>query len=310
MNYNEPNALLRRIPFRVINAAGRGVAGLTIAGAQLQVSKSGAPFVNGGGTVIEVGGGLYAYVATQAETATESFLALKVLATGGRPIMMPIDIGERIVTGEVDADKRVIPIYLENAAGQPVPGLTLDAADVQLSQNGAAYANTDNAAVEVSDGLYIVVLSEAEVSASGFRTLRATKAPALVYELAFSVVSAVAGTPTISNISPIDGNITPGEPGAFSATFSTARRTPITFDLAGISSGSAVTISAKYANRNETYTLRDVEGSFVWPCDVQADNTFTVTGEGTASVSLLPRGGWPATTVELKVAVALRAVPA
>lgn len=118
-----------------------------------------------------------------------------------------------------------------------------------------------------------------------------------------------AGAPTISDITPIDGEVTPGEPGAFSASFRVARRTPITFHLSNITGGE-ISITIKYANRNETYVARDVEGSWVWPFDVQSDNTFDDLGGGEADVSMLPRGGWPPCVVEFKVAASAMAVPA
>lgn len=115
--------------------------------------------------------------------------------------------------------------------------------------------------------------------------------------------------PTISDISPIDGEVTPGEPGAFSASFSTARRTPITFHLANVTGGE-IAITIKYANRLETYVARDVEGAWVWPFDVEADNTMSEVVDGECDVSMLPRGGWPPCVVEFKVAAAAMAVPA
>jgi hypothetical protein len=115
--------------------------------------------------------------------------------------------------------------------------------------------------------------------------------------------------PQISDISPIDGQITPGEPGAFSASFSTARRTPITFHLAQVTGGE-ITITIKYADRNETYVARDMEGSWVWPFDVQSDNTISEIVAGECDVSMLPRGGWPPCVVEFKVGAAAMAVPA
>lgn len=115
--------------------------------------------------------------------------------------------------------------------------------------------------------------------------------------------------PVISDISPIDGEITPGEPGAFSASFRTARRTPITFHLAQITGGE-IAITIKYSNRLETYVARDVEGSWVWPFDVEADNTMSDIVDGECDVSMLPRGGWPPCVVEFKVAASAMAVQA
>lgn len=118
-----------------------------------------------------------------------------------------------------------------------------------------------------------------------------------------------ATAPVISNITPTI-EIEPGEPGAFSATFRTARLTPITFHLAELVDGVPITIAVKYENRNETYVARDVTGAWVWPFDVQANNTMSDIVDGEADVSMMPRGGWPPTVVEFKVAAAAMAVPA
>lgn len=115
----------------------------------------------------------------------------------------------------------------------------------------------------------------------------------------------------ISNITPIDGDIEPGEPGAFSATFKTARLTPIAFHLSGIPAGLEIAISVKYGDRNETYTARDCEGAFVWPFDVEAHNTLIESdGGAVADVEIMPRGGWPPTRVEFKCSAAIKAVQA
>lgn len=114
----------------------------------------------------------------------------------------------------------------------------------------------------------------------------------------------------ISNITPIDGEITPGEPGAFSASFRTARLTPITFDVSNIPDGYELTIAVKYENRNETYVARDAEGSWQWPFDVEANNTMADVVSNDSSVSMLPRGGWPPTRVEFKVSASIMAVQA
>ena len=55
---------------------------------------------------------------------------------------------------------------------------------------------------------------------------------------------------------------------------------------------------------------RDVEGSWVWPFDVEADNTMSDIVDGECDVSMLPRGGWPPCVVEFKVAASAMAVQA
>jgi hypothetical protein len=51
--------------------------------------------------------------------------------------------------------------------------------------------------------------------------------------------------PLISNITPAD-EIEPGEPGAFSVDYSTARYTPIEFDVTNVAPGAGLTIWVKF----------------------------------------------------------------
>lgn len=114
------------------------------------------------------------------------------------------------------------------------------------------------------------------------------------------------GTPIISNVTP-EINAVPGSSGAFSATFRTARVTPIEFDITNIPSGARITISVHYENRNETLVALDfdssvVDADWVWPFDVEPDNSIGDLLAEPVHVTMLPRGGWPPTTITIKVA--------
>jgi hypothetical protein len=113
-------------------------------------------------------------------------------------------------------------------------------------------------------------------------------------------------TPEITNITPT-AEIVAGAPGAFSATFRTARLTPIEFDISSLASGARVTIAVAYADRNEKYVALEADssttvGEWAWPFDIEPDNSIGDLASEPIHVTLLPRGGWPATTVEIKVA--------
>jgi hypothetical protein len=82
---NETTASLRRIPFVLYDLTQALQPGQTVTGAEVQVSKNGGAFVNGAGSVVEVGGGAYYYEATAGEVDTEGWLMLKVVNTGSAP---------------------------------------------------------------------------------------------------------------------------------------------------------------------------------------------------------------------------------
>ncbi len=117
-----------------------------------------------------------------------------------------------------------------------------------------------------------------------------------------------AAAPTLSNFSP-DISATPGDPGAFSASFRIARLTPIEFDIGGLE-GNDVTISVAFADRNERYVALDVDGVWSWPFDVEPDNSIGDITVDPAHVTLLPRGGWPPCALEIKVAACKMGEPA
>lgn len=85
MFINETTAALRRIPFVLYDLVQVFQTGQTVTGAEVQVSKNGGAFVNGAGSVVEVGGGAYYYEATAGEVDTEGFLILKIVNAGSAP---------------------------------------------------------------------------------------------------------------------------------------------------------------------------------------------------------------------------------
>lgn len=188
MNYNESDATLRRIPVYLEDSLGVPVTGATPTGAQILVSKSGDAFANGAGTWVEVGVGNYYYQATQAETATDSYIFLIVSATGAVVFPYTVDIGSRIAMDEDLAAARRIPIYLK-LAGSPVTGLTLTGAEVQVGINGAAFANGVGTATETGYGAYYYEADLTEVAAVGYRVIKVNDAGADVYVYTFDVVA-------------------------------------------------------------------------------------------------------------------------
>lgn len=189
MNYNEDTAALRRIPIYLVDVLGAPVPGLTLTGSEVQVSKSGDAFVNGGGSVTEVGSGYYYYEATQAETATDSFIVLKIVdgSLTARPYVYFVDIGDRIEVGEATASARRLPIYLVDSSGDPVTGLTLSGSEVQLSILGAAFANGTGTVTPTGSGVYYYELAEAEVADVGTHVLKVVDVAAMPYIFSYEV---------------------------------------------------------------------------------------------------------------------------
>lgn len=179
MRYSEPTAALRRIPVYLVDDAGDPVTGAAPTGSEIQASKSGAAWVNATGTWDEVGLGAYTYEATQAETETLSFLLLRVAATGARIYVYVADIGDRIAQDSAGPARRV-PVYLVDDTGDPVAGLTLSGAEVQLSLAGAGWAEGDGDAEEIGLGAYYYELTFAEL-VEGPGVLRVADAAAQTY---------------------------------------------------------------------------------------------------------------------------------
>lgn len=188
MIYNEPDAALRQIPIYLVDSGGSPVTGLTLTGSEVQVSLSGAPFVNGSGTATEVGSGYYYYTATQAETATDSFIILRVNDAAAKTYVISVDIGDRIEQSEPVAAARRLPIYVVDSGGTPVTGLTLNAANIKLSTLGAAFVDaTTVPATEIGLGAYYYELTAVEVASIGIHILKVTHASITPYVYAWAV---------------------------------------------------------------------------------------------------------------------------
>jgi hypothetical protein len=197
LRYNESVAALRRIPIYLQDAFGNPVPSESITGAEIQVSKSGDPFVNGGGTVAATpGSGGYYYEATQPETQTYSFLMIKVIPGGTtKPYIFSVDIGARIVIDEPAGTRRRLPIFLEDLSGTPVTGLVIAGTERKVSKNGALFANGLGAVVEIGSGAYYYELDLLEVDTPGYGMLSIVKAPAVPFVYTWDVLGpAIVGT--------------------------------------------------------------------------------------------------------------------
>jgi hypothetical protein len=200
VNYDEPTASQRRIPAYLVDTSGDPVTGVTLSGTDVQVSLSGASFVNGSGTIAEVGDGLYYYQATQAETVTTAYLMLKITDAAIANFVWVEDIGTRIELDEAFGETRRIPIYLIDSAGDPVTGADLDVANsLEVSLNGDAYITAVGTWAEVGSGAYYYEADATEVAEIGFLVLKVVSAGAETYVYTASIVDATtAETPGTS----------------------------------------------------------------------------------------------------------------
>lgn len=95
-----------------------------------------------------------------------------------------------ILQGESVAARRRIPFFLASSVDgfTPVTGSVFVAADIQVSQDGAAEANSAGAVTEVGGGLYYYEATALELATLGFLTVRS----ALAGTLARAMVQVVA----------------------------------------------------------------------------------------------------------------------
>lgn len=83
---SESTAARRRIPFYLVDETDGVTAetGRTLSGAEVKVTKNGAAFATGTGTVTEVGSGWYYYEAAAGEVDTIGFLGVNIYESGVR----------------------------------------------------------------------------------------------------------------------------------------------------------------------------------------------------------------------------------
>jgi hypothetical protein len=202
MNYNESDPTKRRIPIYLEDTAGDPVTGVVFAAADIRVTKSGDPMANSLGTSAEVGGGLYYYQATQAETVTLSYIMIAATGAGAKKYVFSVDIGNRIDVSNPIAAARRIPIYLENAAGNGVPGLVL-AGLSSFSKNGAALVAPAGSFTPLEFGAYSYEATLAEIDAAGFGVMRVLDPLIVDFVYTWDVIATAVGSIVVSNVAPV-----------------------------------------------------------------------------------------------------------
>jgi hypothetical protein len=175
INVNESTAALRRIPFYLVDSTTglTGQTGVSLTGSDLQLSKNGAAFASFAGSVTEVGNGFYYYQCTAGEVDTPGFLALKVVESGVRTLMIV-----ETINAEDFYDTFRVPFYLvDSLTGlTPQTSVSITGAELQVSENGAAFASFAGSITEVGSGLYYYTPHANEISPTdGFFTIKVVK---------------------------------------------------------------------------------------------------------------------------------------
>lgn len=90
---NDPDAIARRIPIYLEDTNGDAVAGLTLSGAEIEVSAAGSAFAAGAGTAEAIGLGAYYYQPAASEYATRGALLMNVNDAAAEEYKFETEIG-------------------------------------------------------------------------------------------------------------------------------------------------------------------------------------------------------------------------
>ena len=296
-----------------------GLTGHSFSSGEVVMQLPGGAFFNVSvGQIVEKGFGQYAVQLNSGQTGTAGTVYIRAVISGAQPYTGTEEIAN--AEGEIFLNASdVVPFFLPNATdpvnGSPVTGHSFSSGEIKVCLPGSnSFINATVGDIsEVGHGLYELAISGSETATRGKIYLFAFVSGSQRYGSFESILPASSGslpTPTIDNITPT-ANTTPGTGAAFSADFSKARTTQITFDLHGIPSfGCDAVITISYADRNEVYTAYS-NGEWLWPFDVQSpdDNSISTFAADPAHVTLLPRGGWPPCIVDFDVSASIEAVP-
>lgn len=88
----ETSALRRHIPIFLVDATNTPVTGLTLTGAEVQLSKAGGAFSNATGAIMETGDGVYDYEAVYLDVTDVGPFVLKVVDAAATPYLYAMDV--------------------------------------------------------------------------------------------------------------------------------------------------------------------------------------------------------------------------
>jgi len=219
-----------KLPIYIVDAVGAPVTGLTLSGAEIKVSVDGGVLGTATGTAAEIGQGAYYYETAPGDVAGR-LLQLYVRDSGASiaySLAIDTPVAYDFPSGATGA-QRYLPVFLVDSSNAPVTGAAPTGSQIQVSIDGAAWADAEGTWTELGSGEYYYNPSDDEAHLDGLLLLRVAATGAVVYGYA-AFIGGDGADPTVDVVSP-DENEPPGDPGAFPTDYETAIRTPIVIDL-------------------------------------------------------------------------------
>lgn len=218
-----------KLPIYLIDSVGAPVTGAALTGTEVKVSVDGGALTAAAGTTGTIGSGAYYYETAPADIAgTQLVLHVKDAASLAYSFTLRLPLQYDFPAGATGAVCH-LPVFLVDASNAPVTAANPTGAELQVSIDGAAWANALGTWVELADGEYYYDPHASEIAADGLLMLRVAATGAVVYVYG-AFIGGDGAVPTVDVVSP-DADEAPGDPGAFPTDYATAIRTPIVIDL-------------------------------------------------------------------------------
>lgn len=273
---------------------------------------------------------LHYYEASAAEATVPGFILVAVTHPNiENGVAFAFDfVGPAFQTGTSDTTLMRYPFVLYDLTEPPAPvaGATVTtAADLQSSVNGGNMANETGSLVEIKHsgtglGAYYFQGTVAAVATAGQLVVKYENASHRLAMEPIGIGTITGGggggdtsPPAIGTLTPTDGSLAPGSPGAFSASYGVARDTPIDVPIVDAASDLGyVAIAARFSDSPPWETVYmgrpESDGINGYKDGYKANSTLT--GSGAAGVGctfgIRRDGGWPgiiglSTTVDLDI---------
>lgn len=308
----ETDATLRRIKAAIYVEDGSALAldaAVGLVAGNVQVSISGAAFVNALGTLVHIGSGNYYYEADETEIQDPGFLLVKYERTGYKTDGWYDFVSECWSLDETDLDKLRLPIAIFDDASPPAlsTGATVTVpSQLQISKNGGAYANAAGSLAHIGDGFYTYQGVAADADTQGWILVKFEKA-------GFSQCTAFVHV-EIGEVEIVTTLTEATTPGDLDDDPTAARFTPIHLEFP-VAAGYNVVIQAQIGTDSALWMAAYDErisgqtGQAAYAPLFSTKSTVDITGTfGSGRVfvmDILPNGGWQREQVRLVPYLAL-----
>lgn len=183
-----------KLPIYIADSAGVGVAALTFTGSEIQTSRNGAAFADAGGATGAIGLGAYYYQTTQSDESG-ALLTIRAAKAGYDAWVFACAPGVVDFAAGATGPSRYVPMYLVDAAGAPVTGAIPTGSEIQVSVDGAAWADGAGSWHSIGNGAYYYNPTTDEVSTPGLFMVKAAVTGAVTYIRAVQLGDAEADDP-------------------------------------------------------------------------------------------------------------------